>query len=306
MGILVGRCCRLELLLITLKILHTTTYRFNERVSLLPHRLMLRPRESRELRLISSQITLAPEAVLTWAHDVFGNAVATATFRVTTSNLVIASVAELQLDAVAWPVFDIAVSAMSFPFRYSDDDLIDLGALAVPQFADEAGALRNWAQKFVRGNQTDTLSLLKDLSGGVSEAVQYQTRVDEGTQTPVETLNRGWGTCRDFAVLFTAAARMLGFGARIVSGYLYNREQQGVGSSDAGSTHAWAEVFVPGAGWITFDPTNRSLGGFNLIPVAVARDIRQTIPVSGSFVGSVGAFAGMSVEVLVTPMIGSV
>jgi hypothetical protein len=68
-----------------------------------------------------------------------------------------------------------------------------------------------------------------------------------------------------------------------------------------GSTHAWAEVFVPGAGWITFDPTNRSLGGFNLIPVAVARDIRQTIPVSGSFVGSTGAFAGMSVEVLVTP-----
>lgn len=68
----------------------------------------------------------------------------------------------------------------------------------------------------------------------------------------------------------------------------------------AGSTHAWAEVFVPGAGWITFDPTNRSLGGFNLIPVAVARDIRQTIPVSGSFVGSTGAFAGMSVEVLVT------
>ena len=306
MGILVGRCCRLELLLITLKILHTTTYRFNERVSLVPHRLMLRPRESRELRLISSQITLAPEAVLTWAHDVFGNAVATATFRVTTSNLVIASVAELQLDAVAWPVFDIAVSAMSFPFRYSDDDLIDLGALAVPQFADEAGALRNWAQKFVRGNQTDTLSLLKDLSVGVSEAVQYQTRVDEGTQTPVETLNRGWGTCRDFAVLFTEAARMLGFGARIVSGYLYNREQQGVGSSDAGSTHAWAEVFVPGAGWITFDPTNRSLGGFNLIPVAVARDIRQTIPVSGSFVGSVGAFAGMSVEVHVTPTIGSV
>ena len=101
-------------------------------------------------------------------------------------------------------------------------------------------------------------------------------------------------------MLFTEAARMLGFGSRIVSGYLYNPEQQSVGSSGAGSTHAWAEVFVPGAGWITFDPTNRSLGGFNLIPVAVARDIQQTIPVSGSFVGSTGAFAGMSVEVLVT------
>ena len=299
MRFLVGCGSRLERLLITLKILHTTTYRFNESVSLLPHRLMLRPRESRELRLISSQVTVTPHAVLTWAQDVFGNAVATAAFQMTASNLVIASIAELQLDAVAWPVFDIAVSAMSYPFRYSDDDWIDLGALAVPRFADAAEVLRNWAQMFVRGAQTDTLSLLKDLSVGVSEAVRYQSREDEGTQTPIETLNCGWGSCRDFAVLFTEAARMLGFGARIVSGYLYNPNQQSVGSSDAGSTHAWAEVFVPGAGWITFDPTNCSVGGFNLIPVAVARDIRRTIPVSGSFVGSAGAFAEMSVEVLV-------
>jgi hypothetical protein len=88
---------------------------------------MLRPRESRELHLISSQITVTPD--LTWAQDVFGNAVATATFQLTATNLVIASVAELQLEAVAWPVFDIAFSAMSYPFRYSDDDWIDLGAL---------------------------------------------------------------------------------------------------------------------------------------------------------------------------------
>jgi transglutaminase-like putative cysteine protease len=101
-------------------------------------------------------------------------------------------------------------------------------------------------------------------------------------------------------LLFTEPARMLGLGARIVSGYLYNPKQQSVGSSDAGSTHAWAEIFVPGAGWITFDPTNRGGGGFNLIPVAVARDIWQRIPVSGSFVGSASAFAELSVEVLVT------
>ncbi len=115
-----------ELSLTTLKVLHTTTYRFNEHVHLLPHRLMLRPRESRELRLISCNVTVTPPAALTWAHDVFGNAIATATFQMTASSLVIASVAELQLDAVAWPVFDIAVSAMSYPFRYSDDDWTDL------------------------------------------------------------------------------------------------------------------------------------------------------------------------------------
>jgi transglutaminase-like putative cysteine protease len=97
------------------------------------------------------------------------------------------------------------------------------------------------------------------------------------------------------------AARSLGFGARIVSGYLYNPDADRLGSAGAGSTHAWAEVYVPGAGWIAFDPTNRSVGGFNLIPVAVARDIQQTTPVSGSFDGLTGAFQEMRVEVRVVP-----
>jgi transglutaminase-like putative cysteine protease len=144
------------------------------------------------------------------------------------------------------------------------------------------------------------LSLLKDLSAGVATWIQYQSRDDEGTQSPTETLDRGWGSCRDFAVLFVEAARSLGFGARIVSGYLYNPNQLNLGSTDAGTTHAWAEVYIPGAGWISFDPTNRSVGGLNLIPVAVARDIRQAMPVTGSFVGITNALQGMSVEVSVT------
>jgi len=126
--------------LIALKVLHTTTYRFNEHVRLLPHRLMLRPRESRELRLMSSNVTVTPHADLTWAHDVFGNTVATATFQMAATNLVIVSVVELKLDAAAWPVFDIAVSAMSYPFRYSDDDWTDLGALALPSSRTRRGS----------------------------------------------------------------------------------------------------------------------------------------------------------------------
>jgi transglutaminase-like putative cysteine protease len=101
-------------------------------------------------------------------------------------------------------------------------------------------------------------------------------------------------------VLFVEAVRTLGFGARIVTGYLYNPNETLVGSSDAGSTHAWADVFVPGAGWIAFDPTNRSVGGSNLIPVAVVRDIRQAVPVAGSFIGMSDALEDMSVEVLVS------
>jgi transglutaminase-like putative cysteine protease len=287
-------------LLTTLHIHHTTTYRFKRSVSLWPHRLMLRPREGRDLRLISNDLTITPAADVTWAQDVFGNHIATATFHTMTHGLVISSVTELQLDAAAWPVFAIAFSAMSYPFRYSDDEWTDLGALTISQEADTNGRLQNWTRAFVRSNPTDTLSLLKDLSAGVSEAIRYQSRDDEGTQSPVETLDRGWGSCRDFAVLFVEAARTLGFGARIVSGYLYNRDLMLAGSSDSGSTHAWVEVFVPGAGWITFDPTNNSVGGYNLIPVAVARHIGQTVPVSGSFVGTTDAFAGMSVDVRVT------
>ncbi len=261
---------------------------------------MLRPRESRDLRLISSTLAVTPAATVSWAHDVFGNAIATASFQTMSDHLVIDSVAELELDAVAWPVFDIAASAISYPFRYSDEDWIDLGALATQQYTDPAGRLRTWARAFIGGTPTDTLSLLKDLSAGISAQISYQSREDEGTQSPIQTLDREWGSCRDFAVLFAEAARTLGFGARIVSGYLYNPDQAAVGSAGAGSTHAWAEVYVPGAGWITFDPTNRSVGGFNLIPVAVARDIRQVVPVIGSFVGMTDAFAGMSVKVTVT------
>lgn len=288
------------LFLITLWLHHKTTYRYRAPVGLGPHRLMLRPRESHELRLISNDVVVTPAATMTLAQDVFGNAVATASFQAMADTLVIESVAELELNTIAWPVFDIAASAIFYPFRYSNDDWIDLGSLTIPQYADSAGRLRTWAQAFVRSNPTDTLSLLKDVNANIASWISYQSRDDEGTQTPLETLDRKWGSCRDFAVLFAEAVRSLGFGARIVSGYLYNPDQLLQGSHDTGSTHAWAEVHVPGAGWITFDPTNRSVGGFNLIPVAVARDIHQIMPVTGSFVGKTDALLGMAVDVCIS------
>lgn len=283
-----------------IRIRHTTTYRFRQPVYLAPHRLMLRPRESRELRLMSHALTITPAAVTTWSHDVFGNAVAIASFAETASVLVIDSVGDILLDAADWPVFDIAASAISYPFRYSDDEWTDLGALTVARYADPGEQLQTWARGFIRSNPTDTLSLLKDLNAGVAQRIRYESREVEGTQSPDETLDRGWGSCRDFAVLFAEAARKLGFGARLASGYLHDPNNHLVGSADGGSSHAWAEVFVPGAGWITFDPTNRSVGGQHLIPVAVARDISQCTPVSGSFFGPNDSFVGMEVTVSVT------
>jgi transglutaminase-like putative cysteine protease len=286
--------------MVTLRIRHRTTYRYSKPVSLRPHRLMLRPRESRELRLRSMDLMVDPPAAVTWAQDVAGNMVATATFQTLTDSLIITSNAELELDAPAWPIFDIAATAIFYPFRYSDDEWADLGALAAPQHPDPAGRLREWSQAFVRSNPTDTLSLLKDINAGILAWISYQEREEEGTQTPAQTLERGWGSCRDLAVLFIDAVRTLGFGARIVSGYLHNPAQDIVGRAGSGTTHAWAEVYVPGAGWITFDPTNRSVGSANLIPVAIGRDIRLVMPVAGSFVGMTDAFHGMSVEVCVS------
>ena len=262
---------------------------------------MLRPRESRNLRLIAHELTVTPAATVTWAQDVSGNAVATAMFHEASDTLVIDSFAELTLDVDRWPVFDIAASAASYPFLLTEDDMTDLGALRLQSYFDSTGQLREWAQGFVAGNPTGTLALLRDICSGVAARVVYEVREEDDAQSPERTLARSRGSCRDFAVLFVDAVRSLGFGARIVSGYLFDPDQDAVGSAGSGSTHAWAEVYVPGAGWITFDPTNRSVGGYNLIPVAVARHIRQTMPVSGSFVGDRNAFERMDVRVDVAP-----
>lgn len=261
---------------------------------------MLRPRETRKLRLVSHEIDLTPEADIAWSQDVAGNAIASATFRSQTDRLTIASRSQLELTAPMWPVFAISARAIEYPFFYSDDDWTDLGALTQPQYQDDGGRFSQWVEGFVFQRPTDTLSLLKDISNGVSSQILYEVREDEGTQSPLETLGRGRGSCRDFAVLLAEAARTLGFGARLVSGYLFDPENDLLGSADSGSTHAWVEIFIPGAGWITFDPTNRSVGSKNLIPVAVARDIRQAVPVAGSFVGRSDALIGMKVEVSVT------
>jgi transglutaminase-like putative cysteine protease len=282
------------------RISHTTVYHYRSPVSLNRHRLMLRPRESRELQLVSHTLKVSPDATIAWANDVSGNTIATATFNGKTEVLRIESNVELNLSGNPWPIFNIAATALSYPFFYSNDDRADLGALAIQQYLDPMRRLQKWARSFVRVAAPDTLELLKSISHGVSEALQYEVRESEGTQTPIESLDRGKGSCRDFAILFAETVRSLDIGARIVSGYLYDPRSTATGSAGSGSTHAWAEVYVPGAGWINFDPTNRSIGGFNLVPVAVARDITLLMPVSGSYVGAADAFAGMDVEVRVT------
>ena len=284
-----------------LNVRHTTVYRYSRPVALGDHRLMLRPRDSHDLRLIKTNLSFSPQASVHWMHDVFGNSVAIASFAEPASELRVESSLVLETYATERPVFQITADASRYPFIYSADDRIDLGRLLERQYLDPNDRLGAWAKSFVRSNPTDTLSLLADLNNGVATQISYQSRETEGTQTPIETLIRGWGSCRDLAVLFIEAARSLGFGARVVTGYLYRASADGglSGGIGAGATHAWADIYVPGAGWISYDPTNRTVGGHDLIRVAVTRDISQAVPIKGSFVGPPGSYLGMTVDVAV-------
>lgn len=281
-----------------LTIHHTTRYRYNRPVQLLPHRMLLLPRGSHNVVVLASTLACSPTAQLDWVQDVFGNLIAVATFSEPTSELVITSTVAVDQLADAWPVFQIAPEAQTFPFDFSPDDVIDLGALRVPEHGDPAGQLHDWARGFVRGHSTDTLSLLKDINAGMLSAVAYRAREEEGTQDPLLTLQLASGSCRDIAALLIEAVRHLGFGARAVSGYVFDPDMP---ASNHGSTHAWAEIYLPRAGWIAFDPTNRRFGGAGLIPVAVARNNQQIMPVAGGYLGAPEDFSAMDVRVTVSP-----
>jgi transglutaminase-like putative cysteine protease len=277
-----------------LRIRHRTTYRYARPVGLLAHRLILSPRTDQHLRTLSFGIDCSVSGSIDWTQDVFGNTVATAAFSEGTSELTITSDAVVEQTADPWPVFTIDISAHAYPFAYSSEDKTDLGAFAVA--TSSGGLVPDWARAFIRSRPTDTLSLLKDVNAGILTHVGYRIRDEEGTQSPEQTLELASGSCRDIAALFIEAVRSLGFGARAVSGYLYDPQAT---IDDGGSTHAWAEVYLPGAGWIAFDPTHRRVGEACLIPVAFARSNGQIMPVTGGYTGTPEDFVGMDVSVKV-------
>ncbi len=226
----------------------------------------------------------------------FGNKVTVATFAEAADTLTVTNRLSVEQTAPEWPVFRIAVDALSYPFSYSAEDNVDLGALRATSGRVADDAVTTWARGFPRGDTTDTLSLLKDINAAIVRQVSYRVREEEGTQSPAETLTMRSGSCRDIAALFIETVRVLGFGARAASGYLYDPEA----STAPGSTHAWAEVYLPEAGWITFDPTHARVGSANLITTAVGRHNSQIMPILGSFSGTADDFVSMDVAVTVS------
>ena len=283
-----------------LTVRHVTVYRYSEAVGLGEHRMMFRPRASHDLRLIQTGLSITPTpARLRWLHDPFDNSVAVATFEGTTNELRFESVVTLEHFESTVPEYPLEEHAQTYPFRYSDVDISNLGCGLINHFPSaEAGT---WALQFLDPcSSTATMKILRSMTHGIRDKFIYKRRVEKGVQTPDETLRSGSGSCRDFAVLMMEAARSLGIATRFVSGYIFVPESSN--GNGGGATHAWIQAYLPGAGWIDFDPTNSIVGNRNLIRVGVAWTPDQVLPLWGTYIGCPEAFAGIDVTVTVSEL----
>jgi transglutaminase-like putative cysteine protease len=282
-----------------LTIHHKTEYRYAHPVAFGEHRIMLRPRDGHDLRVLSNELEISPPPMsLRWIHDVFGNSVAIATFDERADTLSFVSTATVEHN----PAEEFALTpddpAYFYPFLYDDEEFPDLGHFITPQYGDPQGELSAWARNFLDAEgPTPTFKILTEMTHGIRETFTYRKRHEQGTQHPLDTLQTRSGTCRDYALFMIEALRRLGIAARFVSGYIATPGDRAHGYVGGGNTHAWVQVYLPSAGWIEFDPTNGIVGTRDLVRVAVARDPRQAVPLHGTYLGSADAFVGMEVAI---------
>jgi transglutaminase-like putative cysteine protease len=264
------------------KIIHRTYYNYSGEVTLGPHQLLTRPREDYDLRIESFVLNISPTASIDWHRDVEGNSVAIATFTLPSSQLFIESEAIIQQYNESPLDFIVADHAVNYPFTYEADDQILLSAYRIVAEPGTIPLLSQWIATFWQANESiQSYSLLQRLAEHIYQTLTYKVREEPGVQTAQQTLTNGTGSCRDFALLFMEATKCLGLAARFVSGYLHAPLM----SDKVGATHAWAEVYLPGAGWLAFDPTIGKIAGTDHIAVAVSRLPDAVPPIKGSFIG---------------------
>jgi transglutaminase-like putative cysteine protease len=285
-------------------IVHTTVYSYRQPVRFGEHRVMFRPRDSHDLRVLATDLEVSPECDIRMIQDPHSNSVALVQPLEDADELKIVCSFTIEHAHTNNLELPLAPSAEIFPFAYSVDERFDLEHYLRPAHDDPGGELTAWARQFIRTDgPTGTRDLLIEMNQHIRDHFLYAARDEEGTQEPNRTLELGSGSCRDFALLMIEAGRRLGIATRFVSGYLYDPALDG-GTEDgdiqgAGFTHAWLQAYLPGAGWVPFDPTNNLLGGSQLIRVGVARHPSQAAPISGSWFGETGDYLGMSVTVAV-------
>jgi transglutaminase-like putative cysteine protease len=284
-----------------LTVRHVTVYRYRVPVGFGDHRMMFRPRDGHDQKVLEDTLTMTPEPTkIRRLHDVFGNFVAVASFDARAEELSFTS--DIRLEHTPSNLADLQIEpqATAYPFSYSEDELPDLMPFMAQRYPDPDNAVERWVRRFLRqGRSNRTGALLMTLSAAIKESFVYIRRSEQGVHEPGLTLRLGHGSCRDLALLMVEGVRALGFAARFVSGYLYVPTRDNPDIRGGGATHAWCQVYLPGAGWVDLDPTNGVVGNRNLIRVAVARDPRQAMPLTGTWYGPAEASLGMSVEVIV-------
>lgn len=281
---------------------HTTTYSYRNPVTFGKHRAIFLPGAGYVGRILSYSLETNMPAKIRWIMDTLSNNVAEiefsepsqeliVTYRMRGEHFGIKGIAEFPLDP----------RAIEIPVQYTPDEWLDLSMFMRPHAEDPDGIVAGWAKHFVDGDQDNTLDVLQRMMDNIWNTLSYQARDTEGTQSPGETLRLQSGTCRDYAWLMIEALRRLGLACRFVSGYLYDGALDGgdVGMTGSGATHAWLQVYLPGAGWRAYDPTNRITAGFDLIRVAIARHPGQVIPLSGCWFGEAEDYLGMDVKVMI-------
>ena len=302
---------------VILEVEHVTTYRYAKPVEFGLHRVDFHPRAAHDIRVLYADLTVSPHSRQHWIHDVFSNSVAVVEPLVPADTLSFTARFAIEHLGVKNHELPVDQDAKLYPFQYSPDDLVNLSGFLPLQYPDDAAAVSEWVAGFLPQRGTiHTRDVLANINQFVRTDFAYAPRHSQGTQSPAETLALRSGTCRDFALLMMEAARGLGIAARFVSGYIYDPvlddenpdggeiQGQGVQSLDvgggtlgSGATHAWMHVYLPGAGWVPFDPTNTLSGGTDLIRVAFTRTPEQAAPVSGAWTGDAGDFLGMDVAV---------
>lgn len=283
-------------------ITHTTEYRYAQPVELGEHRLMFRPRESHDLRVLATDLQVEPGAVdIRMIQDAYSNSIALVKPQTPAEQLRFTCLFTVEHTGERALDLPLSPGAETYPFEYSAEDRLVLQHVLTP-FYDADDTLMAWARQFIRTDgPTESRQLLVDMTKQIRDTMKYQPRDEEGVQAPGETLALQTGSCRDFATLMIEAVRRLGYAARYVSGYVYTPELPAEGQQAvSGATHAWLQVYLPGAGWITFDPTNNLIGGTDLIRVAYARHASFASPVSGTWIGAPADYLGMSVDVKVS------
>lgn len=279
---------------------HITTYRYRRPVQFGPHRAIFLPKAGHGGRILQFSVETNLPSQVRWMMDTLSNSVAVLEFSEPASELVVTY--HMQGEHFGYEAiadYPLDPRAVEIPVQYTPDEWTDLVVFMRPHAEDPDGRLAAWTKAFVAGDQDETLDVLQRMMDTIYTTFSYQAREAEGTQSPVETLRHQSGTCRDYAWLMIEALRRLGLACRFVSGYLYDPALDGgdVGMTGAGATHAWLQVYLPGAGWRNYDPTNRLTAGFDLIPVAIARHPAQVMPLSGSWMGDAADYLGMEVQV---------